>query len=243
MSIEKINEAIKKVKTMQYGAQPGELTDSQDFDTFKQVRPLFDELKSKITAVWRDDDLTPQGKANKERELKAETAKELAKLVKTFQNIQQKELTEAEKIAKAIITKPDTKPDDFTMNEWQRRYDELKTDLTVFGSQSAAQAMLDFIRATDDSYLANIIVGDFTDIHGKLSKHYTNGFTLSTVYSTLKAKAAGDIKTEARAKLTEIERLKTQSPMNSMIGLAVEQSLGAVYQNVLINPENYLGGE
>lgn len=253
MTLETISKHIANVKELQYGKQATQFATARNpqeaeemkaaeepvLSSMSAAKTIFDGVKAQVRAINSDPALTAIGQAEKEREVKRQGAINLAKMVRTFEVLRDKTLDEAEEAAKEIIGADDIKPDDFKIAEYDRKLTELKTQISVFGSKDAAREFQRMLNSESDPYFANKLVEEFNVIGGQVRDH-VNVMDLQSAYTNAKRTAETDGRAQARQALSEIESLRQQSPVDSMLGMAVDQAIGAEYRTILSNPEGFL---
>lgn len=236
MTIEKINAAIQKVKQMKYTPAGSDSTNS----SVTRTKAILDEAKRKIAEINTDEMLSAQGREQKAREVKKQTAVEIAKLVREFEAEKKRELDAAERMAVEIITKPASKPEQSEIDLFNREYNDLKTELTVFGNSYAAQKMLDFMAKEERPYFAERIRNDFAEFGGKLTGSIDSS-KVRIAYENLKRSADTSEKAIAEQKLAEIQQFKKGLAVDTMtIGIGIRSVLGDEYVRAIEDHEGYL---
>lgn len=222
-------EHIAKAKDIVYG--PGSLA---------PAREIFDRIKAEMKEIQMDRTLSGIGIAEKQREAQTKGAVELAKIMRANKKAIDAEMDAAEKIARADLSKPNAKPDDATIREFDEQYGALKTELLVFGGQRAATKMLDFMQSITDPYLARTLADDFTAVGVQLRENGGDPTKLRTVYDIVRATAETDNKTQAKRALQEIENLRKMTPINSMASLGSSALGESAIRAVMADHEGYL---
>ncbi|ADC48954.1 hypothetical protein BpOF4_04450 [Alkalihalophilus pseudofirmus OF4] len=236
MSIQQIKERIEKVKSLKY-TTPGE---AKGNSSMAQAAVIFNEVKQKLSEVTNDRTLSAFGMAEKEREIKKEGARQLAKIISVIENVKQKELEEAEQVAKKLATSPEAKPADVDIALFEQKFSELKTELAVFPSRTSAQAMLDFISGIESPYFANKVASEFASFGAQMSAH-TDPTRLRTVYDGLKITGSRSEKVAAQDLLKEIEALKGSSAVDEMqINVGVSKLFGEGYQSLVRDYKSFM---
>lgn len=242
--MEKVNAHIQKVKAMIYGQQAGTLAPGEEdtLSSMTQAMKIIDRVREEVKEIQQDRTLSAVGIAQKEREAKERGAVDLAKLVRSYRQSILKELDAAEKAARAVIDKPNAKPPQTYVSEFNEKYQELKTELAVFGSSAHAYRMLDLMDSVTDPYFAKILKDGFAE-YGTALRAHVDHMRLSTVYEKVKRVAETDERTVARKALDEIESLRDSTPVNHMIAWSINSALGSEYQSVLTDYDGFLRGK
>lgn len=204
------------------------------------VRPIFSQVKESAKEVQLDPALSGIGIAQKQDEIRREGAIEVAKIIRAAKKEVDKELDAAEKNARAAINQPNAKPADDVIRDFNDKYGTLKTELLVFNDRTAATKMLDLMRSTNDPYLAQMILDDFTAIGPAVNRSITNGLTVRTAYEGVKKRAETDRRAQAREALELVGNLRKTPPVNSMMLLGVTATLGSQYQNIINDYESLI---
>lgn len=224
-----VNQHIQKAKDIIYGNS-----------TIIESRKIFDSVKAEVKEIQSDVTLSGIGIAEKEREVRRKGAVELAKIVKASKAQVDKELDAAEKAAQAAISKPNEQPAQFQIDEFNEKYRELKTELTVFGNATAANNYVQFMNGITNPYFARIVKDEFAEIGGTLQRHISDPMRVRTAYDKVKSVAETDGRAMARKALDEIGTLRKSMPVNSQISWGIESALGSSHTDVLTNYERYL---
>ena len=225
MSIERVNEIIKTVKAMKY-KEKGATESNHSAD---RVIEILEPVKNQLREVANDQTLSAYGKAEKEREIKEKAAAEVKEMIEKFNSERDKLLNEAEKLAKDILVKPHEKPSSVDIELFNREYNSLKTELTVFNSAQAARNLLDFINNVEHPYFAEQILNDFSNTGAHIIKH-VDEMKVRTVFQKMKEVAATSEKSIAENQLKEIESLRKSPAVDvTTIRLAVKLILGEEY--------------
>lgn len=223
-------ENIAKVKEIIYGQE-----------SLVAAKDIFARVKKEMADIQMDQTLSPIGVAQKQREAQTRGAVELAKILRANKKIIDAELAAAEKSARAALAKQNDKPDAETLREFNEKYGALKTELLVFGSAHGAAKMLEFMAGVKDPHLAKTLVDEFSVTGVELQKHIGDPTRLRTVYENVKATAETDSRALAKQALAEIETMRAVKPINSMMSLGANKSLGEANVNaVLADHEGYL---
>ncbi|MCM3592502.1 hypothetical protein ABE430_13800 [Brevibacillus agri] len=239
--MEKVNAHIQKVKDMIHGQSPNALSVGEEdtLSSMKQAMKILNRVREEVREIQKDPTLSAVGIAQKEREAKERGAVELAKMVRQYKATIDKELESAEKAARAIIDKPSAKPPQTYVSEFTEKYQELKTELAVFGSSAHAHRMLDFMNSVTDPYFAKMLKDGFAE-YGTALRAHVDHMKLSTVYEKVKRVAETDERTVAKKALEEIGMLRNALPVSGMISMGIRQTLGSEYESVLTDYEQFL---
>lgn len=239
--MEKVNAHIQKVKEMIHGRNPQMLSggEGDTLSSMKQAMKILNKVREEVKEIQKDPSLSAIGIAQKEREAKERGAVELAKMIRHYKATIDKELDAAERAARAIIDKPNAKPPQTYVSEFTEKYQELKTELAVFGSSAHAHRMLDLMNSVTDPYFAKILKDGFAEYGAALRAHVDH-MKLSSVYEKVKRVAETDERTVAKKALEEIGMLRNAQPVDGMISMGITQTLGSEYQGVLTNYEHFL---
>lgn len=224
-----VNQHIQNAKEVIYGN-----------GTIDEARKVFDSVKDEIKAIQGDRSLSEFGVAEKEREAKRRGAGELAKIVQSNKAVVDKELDAAEKAARAVLAKPNAQPAQADIDDFNEKYRELKTELTVFGGEATARKFLDFMNEVTDPYFAKALKDDFAEYGPHLQRNTSDKMRVRGTYDKLKQVAETDAQALARKALEEIGSLRRSVPVNSMISLGIDSALGTEYRAVLTNHTQYL---
>lgn len=208
--------------------------------TMDEARKVFDSVKDEIKAIQGDRTLSAIGIAEKEREAKRKGAGELAKIVQSNKAVVDKELDAAEKAARAVLATPSAQPAQAVIDDFDEKYRELKTELTVFGGEATARKFLDFMNGVTDPYFAKALKDDFAEYGPHLQRSSSDKMRVRGTYDKLKQVAETDAQALARKALEEIGSLRRSVPVNSMISLGIDSALGTEYRAVLTNHTQYL---
>lgn len=223
-------ENIAKVKEIIYGQE-----------SLVAAKDIFARVKKEMADIQMDQTLSPIGVAQKQREAQTRGAVELAKILRANKKIIDAELAAAEKSARASLSQSNAKPDADTLRDFNEQYGQLKTELLVFGSAQSAAKMLEFMTSIKEPYLAGQLIEDFAVTGVELQKHVGDPVRLLTVYENVKATASTDSRVIAKKALGDIETMRKVTPINSMISLGANKSLGESNVNsVLADHEGYL---
>lgn len=224
-----VSQHIQKAKDVMFGNS-----------TIEESRKVFESVKDEIKTIQGDRTLSPFGIAEKEREAKRKGATELAKIVQASKQAVDKELDAAEKAARAVIATPNAQPAQTAIDDFNEKYRELKTELAVFGSGANARKFLDFMNGVTDPYFAKALKDDFVEYGANLQHYISDVMGVRGAYEKVKRVAETDVRTQARKALEEIGNLRKSVPVNSMITLGIESTLGTEYRDVLTNHTQYL---
>lgn len=223
-------ENIQRVRDILYGEE-----------SVRAAREIFRRVRGELAEIQMDPALSGVGIAQKQREAQARGAVELAKIIRADKAVIDAELAAAEKSARAALSQPNAKPDADTLRDFNEKYGALKTELVVFGNASAAAKMIEFMQSVKDPYLAKTLTDEFSVTGAELQKHIGDPTRLRTVYENVKATAATDSRELAKQALAEIESMRAVKPINSMVSLGANKSLGEANANaVLADHEGYL---
>ncbi|GAA4856578.1 hypothetical protein GCM10023310_39680 [Paenibacillus vulneris] len=229
--MEKVQSHIQTVKDIIYG--------NDENASLKQAFVILDRVKDEVKSIREDQSLSGIGIAQKEREARERGAIDLAKMVRGYKQAITKELDQAEKAARAIIDKPDVKPPQTLISEFSGKYAELKAELAVFNTKTNADRLVELMSSVSDPYFANILKSEFAE-YGPALRNHVDHIRLQTVYDRVKKVAESDARSSARTALQEIESLRKAMPVNSMIGLGIDSSIGSEYRGILRDHETFL---
>ncbi|MFB0829449.1 hypothetical protein ACEU2D_07390 [Brevibacillus laterosporus] len=227
--MQRVQSSIQKVKDMIHGRD----------QSMARAMQIFTEVRQDLEKIRKDQTLSAVGIAQKERERQEEGAVALAQMVREYKSAIDKELDSAEKIAKSILTRQSTSPDASVLVPFTEKYQELKTELKVFGGYANAKKMIEFMRDVEDPYLAKVLKDGFSEYGPSLNDH-VDYLELKGVYDKVKRVAETEEKTTAKTALDEISNLKRATPVNGMIGLGIDQHLGSQYRTILTDHESFL---
>lgn len=224
-NIERVTEIIKTVRAMKY-KERGATESNHSAD---RIIEILEPVKSQLQEIANDQTLSAYGKAEKEREIKEKAAAEVKEMIEKFNAERDKLLNEAEKLAKDILVKPHEKPSGVDIELFNREYNNLKTELTVFNNAQAARNLLDFMSGVEHPYFADQILNDFSSVGAHIIKHIDQ-MKVRTVFQKMKEVAATSEKSIAEKQLAEIESLKKSPAVDvTTIRLAVKLILGEEY--------------
>lgn len=227
----KVQEHIQTAKAFIYG-------DAED-SSIKKAKVIFEKVRAEVKEVNEDLLLSGQGKAEKEREIRAQGAKELAQMVADYRKRVDRELDAAEKEARAIVAKPSDKPEQHVLDSFADEYQDAITRLTVFNTGDAARTLLRQMQSVTDPYIAKTIRDDFARVGASMRGHVDN-FALQNAYGRISKIAETDARADAKQSLREIETLRGITPVNSMINIGIESALGSQHRSVLSDYQSYL---
>lgn len=227
----KVQQHIQAAKTFIYG--------EAETSSMAQSKVIFDRVRADLKSVNEDPMLSGVGKAAKGREIQEQGAKDLANMVAGFRKSVDAQLDLAEKEARAIIAKPANKPEQHVLDAFADTYQDALTRLTVFGTRDAATTLLRQMETVSDPHIAKTLVSEFSKFGPAMAPH-VDRLRLETVYNRVRDVAETDEKAVAKSSLQEIERLRTASPVSTLINIGVGTLLGDSHKSVISNYQQYL---
>lgn len=214
-----------------------------------QYRNLKDSLRSKITEIDNDRDLSDEGRQKKKAAIREQMAKELVKFAASTKKNIQVELEAAKKDAYKLLDQKPVKPDERTMQEFEQLLHDLRVKLSLAaGAARAKQYFDEFMReqVKDDAFKLSIVKERFPDIASPIMAKAAmtpDGASiqlgLQSFYDGLQRKIWTEDQQEAARAIETIENLSQSTLFNSIVMNDIRNEFGPNYTFYVQHPEHF----
>lgn len=138
-------------------------------DNTRFYREFQDKVRSEISAIASDKELSAEGRFNRTAATKKKHGADLMKQAYTRRQQYLAHLKEAKAAAEVEIYAKIKKPDAATLERFEASFRKVKTELLLSMSPKTAAAKLtEFIAQVSDPYCANILHEQFADLAGPI---------------------------------------------------------------------------